>query len=263
MTKILMCDPEFFTVSYSINPWMNPEKETNSELAYRQWKNLVSIIKDVGAEVEIMSGSQKLPDIVFTANAAAIIGDQVVLANFKHPERIPEKEIYREWFESKGYRCVELPDDIIFEGAGDCLLRESKQKEVFLGHGFRSENIEKSNVWSDYLVRPLLLVNSYFYHLDTCFCPLPGDLIMLHPEAIHPDSLKELRALNVEFIEIPEEEARQFACNAVSIDENVIIPSGCPQTKKMLQANGFTVYDTDMSQFILSGGACKCLTLKV
>ena len=35
------------------------------------------------------------------------------------------------------------------------------------------------------------------------------------------------------------------------------------ETANMLEAAGFKVHDTDVSEFIKAGGACKCLTLRI
>ena len=37
---VLMCRPEHFTVSYKINPWMEPANPTDTSVALRQWQSL-------------------------------------------------------------------------------------------------------------------------------------------------------------------------------------------------------------------------------
>jgi N-dimethylarginine dimethylaminohydrolase len=39
------------------------------------------------------------------------------------------------------------------------------------------------------------------------------------------------------------------------------MPSGCPILRFYLEERGYTVYEAPMSEFIKSGGACKCLVL--
>ena len=36
----LMCPPEHFTVSYAINPWMEPGRPVDAARAMRQWARL-------------------------------------------------------------------------------------------------------------------------------------------------------------------------------------------------------------------------------
>lgn len=265
--KILVCNPAFFNVTYSINPWMLPENGVSSSKAISQWADLVRLLEHVGAEVIHMSGRQNLPDIVFTANAGLFSPTSILLSSFKHPERQPEKEVYKDWFESHGYPCVELPEGSNFEGAGDVLARPG-EKQLFQGHGFRTdESVYDGGIWSllyqGYRFVRMELVDPYFYHLDTCFCPLPGDYALIYPAAFSKATIERIQFEPTEFLVVPAEEAKKFACNAVSVGNCVIIPSGCPETKKMLEGAGYEVFDTDMSEYIKSGGACKCLTFKL
>lgn len=264
MAKILVCNPEFYGIEYSINPWMSVENQADRKLAIKQWTNLIDILKSIGVEVFEMSGEKNLPDIVFTANAGVYIKEkylrpdgqpmgQVYLSNFRHPERQREREHYAKFLIKLGYDCVKFPDDIYFEGAGDCLTFDG---DMYCGYGFRSD-VSTYDFFSE-RKHILKLVNPYFYHLDTCFCPLPKGMALIYPPAF-----EDVSSIRLKLLVVPENEAKHFACNAVCIDNNVIIPSNCPETTKLLEDAGFKVYSTDMSEFIKAGGACKCLTLRL
>ena len=266
MKNLLMCDPSFYQIDYEINPWMSVLKKANSNLAAQQWNDLVSLIEKVGAKVHKMNPITGLPDIVFTANAAIVFQDIVLLSNFKYAERKGEKKHYKEWFDAHSYRTFELPESLIFEGAGDVLFGE--EGYIFFGSGFRSEeNAYQYNIWDaifnlKFKSIPLKLVDPYFYHLDTCFCPLKGKQILIHSPAFEKESLEMLKS-RFDLIEVPKNDAANFACNAVLIENNIIIPSNCEETKNLLQGNGYEVHETNMSEFILAGGACRCLTLVI
>ncbi|KAK6013363.1 hypothetical protein OSTOST_21324, partial [Ostertagia ostertagi] len=64
-----------------------------------------------------------------------------------------------------------------------------------------------------------------FYHLDTCFCPLNDELALWYPKAFDPVCQHNL-ANYVELLPVHENEAKQFACNAVVIGKNVIMNEG-------------------------------------
>jgi len=53
---ILMCRPEFFTVSYRINPWMHPEDPTDTSLAVKQWEVLYQTYLDLGFDMRTLPG---------------------------------------------------------------------------------------------------------------------------------------------------------------------------------------------------------------
>src|SRR6202034_2819537 len=64
----LMCPPEHFAVEYAINPWMDPEKPVNVELALRQWRRLGEAFESLGHTVRTIAPEEGLPDMVFAAN---------------------------------------------------------------------------------------------------------------------------------------------------------------------------------------------------
>jgi N-dimethylarginine dimethylaminohydrolase len=60
---------------------------------------------------------------------------------------------------------------------------------------------------------------------------------------------------------VTQEEALRFACNSVVIGNTVLMPEGCWLLKSLLERKGYSVIPIPMSEFIKSGGACKCLVM--
>lgn len=263
MTKILVCDPTYFGIEYQINPWMNVNNQADRPLAIQQWYNLVDLLKKLDTEIEIMPGVSGLPDLVFTANAGLVLPNKkFILSKFKYKERQPEEFYYRKWFENQGYDVFYASFSDPFEGAGDALFKNPGNNEnsvLYLGSGFRSDISEIVNVSP---VQKLRLCDPYFYHLDTCFCPLKDDFALIWPGAIHPEDVSTL-SKSLKLLMVLEQDAKKFACNAICLGNQVLIPSGCDATIDLLTNAGFEAYHTDMSEFIKSGGACKCLTIKL
>ena len=85
---------------------------------------------------------------------------------------------------------------------------------------------------------------------------------MIYPKAFDEDKISFLKS-KFELLEVVQEDALKFACNAVLIENDIIIPAGCSTTKELLESKGYKVHETDMSEFIKAGGACKCLTMIV
>ncbi len=274
--KILMCEPRFYDVCYKINPWMHRLQGVEVELARQQWDALRELILRAGAEVVLIEQVHGLPDMVFTANAGLVYRNKVFLSHFRFPERQGESEYFKAWFERRGYEIAgERAEDFLlreteagllrqyrgpeFEGAGDALLAGDI---LFGAYGFRSDKAYFERIRESGTQRIVYceLIDAYFYHLDTCFCPLSARQALWWPGAFSEDSQRRMQEA-VELLEVPAQEARRFACNAVVLGDRVIIPEGCPATQRLLEDLGFTVYDCDMSEFIKSGGACKCLTL--
>ena len=111
----------------------------------------------------------------------------------------------------------------------------------------------------------LKLTDTRFYHLDTCFCPLEGGYVLYYPPAFDEPSRAaiEARVPASKRIAIGEEDALAFACNAVNIDDRVVVNRATPEFVRALGDKGFEVLQTPLSEFMKAGGSAKCLTLRL
>jgi len=264
--RFLMCPPDHYDVDYVINPWMEGNIHKSSrDRAVEQWEKLHHVIKD-RAIVDLVKPEIGVPDMVFTANAGLVLGDKVVLSRFFHKERQGEEPFFKQWFEQQGYSVFELPKDLPFEGAGDALF-DREGRWLWAGYGFRSELDSHPLIakWLDVEVLSLRLMDERFYHLDTCFCPLANGYLLYYPPAFdaYSNRLIELRVPPSRRIAIDEEDAVNFACNAVNIEQVVIMNQASLALKERLNAVGFEVVETPLTEFLKAGGAAKCLTLRV
>jgi lysine-ketoglutarate reductase/saccharopine dehydrogenase-like protein (TIGR00300 family) len=264
--RLLMCPPTHYDIEYDINPWMTGNfHKSSKDVAVQQWQQLYDILKTL-TDVECIPPQAGLPDMVFTANAGMVLCDTAVVSQFYHPERQGEAVYFKQWFLDQGYTVHELPPDLPFEGAGDALL-DRQGRWLWAGYGFRSELDSHLLIakWLDIEVLSLRLIDDRFYHLDTCFCPLSGGYLLYYPPAFdsYSNRLIEMRVPAEKRIVVDEPDAVTFACNAVNIDQTIVMNHASPALKQNLSAVGFQVIETTLTEFIKAGGAAKCLTLRV
>jgi len=269
MKHFLMCEPRFFEVCYEINPWMEGNMgKVNSELARKQWQNLYDIVA-ARASVNLIEPVSGLPDMVFTANAGLAhkkkSGEkEFIVSSFLHAERQPEAKLFEKFFSSHGYRVLHLQEKTIFEGAGDALF--DAQGRLWFGSGIRSEPHALDGIVDVFNVEAcgLELIDPHWYHLDTAFCPLPEGRVIAYEKAFARKSVAALNhAFGESIIWVSEPDAKNFACNAISINQSVIMHKVSEELKFALKQRGFEVIETGVSEFIKAGGACKCLTLEI
>ena len=264
--RFLMCAPDHYDVDYVINPWMEGNIHKSSrDRSVEQWHKLHNIIKEK-AIVDLVTPQKGWPDMVFTANAGLVLGNTVVLSHFYHKERQGEEPHFKEWFLNQGFIVHELPKDLPFEGAGDALL-DREGRYLWAGYGFRSELDSHPLLakWLDIEVLSLRLVDERFYHLDTCFCPLTDGYLLYYPGAFdsYSNRLIEMRVPPEKRITVAEADAVTFACNAVNINQIIVMNKVSNDLKSHLAKVGFNVIETPLSEFLKAGGAAKCLTLRV
>ncbi|MCG6134839.1 MAG: TIGR00300 family protein [Nostoc sp. LLA-1] len=266
LIRFLMCAPDHYDVDYVINPWMEGNIHKSSrDRAVEQWQKLYHILTQ-HAIVDLVPPQIGWPDMVFTANAGLVLGDNVVLSRFLHKERQGEEPFFNNWFEENGYTVNLLPKDLPFEGAGDALL-DREGRWLWAGYGFRSELDSHPYLakWLDIEVLSLRLIDERFYHLDTCFCPLANGYLLYYPGAFdaYSNRLIEMRVAPEKRIAITEADAVNFACNTVNVESIVIMNKASNALKTRLADVGFRVIETPLTEFLKAGGAAKCLTLRV
>jgi len=264
--RFLMCQPQYFDVSYVINPWMTDNiHRVGLAQAAEQWSALHGLIRNA-AEVELIDPEPGLPDMPFTANAGLVVGGRALVSNFRHPERQTEEQHFERWFRDHGYQVHRLERAISFEGAGDALLDRARGC-IWMGYGHRSRREAASSIQQVFglEVAPLELTDPRFYHLDTCFCPLPRGYVMYFPEAFSEDSQAVLkqRIPAGQTIRVSEEDALRFACNAVNIGDQIILNGASEPLREALSQAGFRTLQSSFSEFLRAGGASKCLVLRL
>jgi N-dimethylarginine dimethylaminohydrolase len=264
--KILMCAPDFFAVDYVINPWMRDHLGAiTPSLARSQWQALHDKISGL-ADIVLQPPVDGLPDLVFTANAGLVYRDSVIVSRFLNPERQGETKHDTACFSGLGYQFLDWPDAVAFEGAGDALF-DRAQDILWLGAGFRSDP-RAAQLLQKLLpveVMRLELIDPRFYHLDTCWCPLASGVTLYYPAAFSSASQAVIasRIPPEKLIAVSEQDALNFACNAVTIDQHIILNRASASLCERLAVHGFSVQQTPLDEFMKAGGAAKCLSLKL
>ena len=262
--EILMCAPTYYDVDYVINPWMEGNVHGASKVrACEQWKALHAELS-TRAVVRLVEGVKGSPDMVFTANAGLKHGNEIALSRFQFAERQGEAEHFADWFEHAGYLVREMPEGMSFEGEGDALFAVDGSR-LWAGWGFRTaleSHRELEKLWR-IEVASLQLVDPRFYHLDTCFSPLPNGDVMYFPEAFDEAARASVEAFYPmeKRVIVGSEDAVSFCCNVVCLGDELVMNHVSAELRKELEGRGFVVVETPLNEFLKAGGAAKCLVM--
>lgn len=256
--EVLMCRPLYYSISYTINPWMTPGSE-NKNIAQLQWEKLVQTYQKLGIKINIIDQDPKQPDMVFATDQGIVQGKKVVMSNFRYKERQGETKPYLKWFKENGYEVVFIPSYAHFEGNGECLFFGQK---LLIGIGYRA-NMSTCKYLEKALkieVVPLELIDPYFYHLDTALFVLNEKTIFYYPRAFSKKSLAVLKKIVPNLIELTDFEVRNFAANSVVTDHKVIVNRNLPTFRTTLDKLGYQAIEVDVNEFAKAGGGAHCLT---
>ena len=265
----LMCKPSHFTVSYTINPWMEPANPTDTAKAVAQWQKLYDLYLELGHTVELIEPGVGLPDMVYTANGGFLIDGTAYAPKFRFTERAGEEALFTEWFRNQGYHVV-VPQETN-EGEGDFLLAGDV---ILAGTGFRSTGESHREV-GEVFAKPvvsLTLVDPRFYHLDTAISVLdpvegPGGVekanIAYLPSAFDDYSRRILEERYPDAILVDDADGAVFGLNSASDGYNVFISPRATGFEAQLRERGYNPVLVDLSELLLGGGGIKCCTLEL
>ncbi|MGO1316244.1 MAG: dimethylargininase [Cellulomonadaceae bacterium] len=260
LREYAMTRPDHFTVSYAINPWMDPTVPVDTARALAQWHELHDTYVRLGHTVHVVEPEPGLPDMVYSANGALIVAGHAVAARFAFPQRAAEAPAYTAWLMAEGLP-VHTPRHTN-EGEGDFLVVGDT---ILAGTGFRTDaraHREVSRVLGRKVVT-LELVDPRFYHLDTALAVLSDDDVAYFPGAFSRRSRSVLRRLFPHAVRATAADAAVLGLNAVSDGRHVVLTDAAPRLAQQLRERGYAPVPVDLSELLRGGGSVKCCTLEV
>ena len=297
--QVMMVEPEFFDVEYVINPHMESMIGcVDKNQAWLEWSGVKAQFEEWGLYVHPLKGMEGLPDLVFCANQSFPLWEEEAGASFlmgamRSPMRRSEVPYLHQVLAHKGYpvhsifpvnqrneedqktisqqtvnaanKMVETDKTpLFFEGMGDVQWHPERSL-IWAGHGFRTSMpaLEALAAFTRVPVISLRLQDERLYHLDTCFCMLDEQTVMIYPRAFDEVGLELIHHFFDVVLEIDERETLEsFTCNATAIaGRRVLLPSGSPKTARLLESNGFTVAELPTYEFLKSGGSIYCMKM--
>jgi N-dimethylarginine dimethylaminohydrolase len=265
--SVLMCPPTFFDVREPKNPHMG--LPIDRVRACHQWQNLSSALESCGLGVRLLDPVRDLDDMVFTANQIFVgshseIGKFALPSRMRHPSRQKEVTHFVDWFRRNGYRIIAL--DLAgecLEGHGD-LIWHPDRSLIWAGYGFRSTagGVQKFSAAMQSLgfpVEPLELIDAHFYHLDTCFCPIGPNTVLVYGGAFSAASLGKICRTFPRVYEFTRDDALQFVLNGIAVNGRYITPRLTPQLERVLEQEKLEPLVVETSEFEKSGGSVFCM----
>jgi N-dimethylarginine dimethylaminohydrolase len=264
--SFLMCAPDHYDVHFLFNPHMRYTERVDRRRAKAQWRRLVRVLEEAGADLRFLDPAPVTGPLVFTADAAFCYrpGDVLVLENDGVRGDL-EPALFRAWFQEHGFRTEFAPPNCRLDGGN--LLRLSNGT-VLAGLKPGSRGIGER-----YLARLLRvtvggrletvpLVEEKFLHLDTVVGVLGGGRYLVYLGGFPDGRLPEGGTLaEGEVIPVSAADAARFACNIVVVGDVVVTGPVSDDLCRRIGRLGFHVERVDLSEFYKAGGGAKCLTL--
>lgn len=195
----------------------------------------------------------ELPDAVFIEDTAIVLDGKVIATNPGAETRKQEVTTVLDFFEEEGYHITILERGTM--DGGDIMKIGGY---VIIGISTRTnreaaEELSRIVKWLG-LIPVTVNVNPKTIHLKTACSPLDPVTIIAAPQA----QLPELKGIRI--IQTPEEGLN--GANCVAVGGKVVMCTGYPRTREIIEKLGYEVLELDLSEFEKGGGGPTSLCLR-
>ena len=249
---------------------LNYSKAPNFIKAINDYDNFVSLLKSFDIEIHFLPKDNCTSlDSIYTHDPCVITNRGVILCNMGKKSRMQEIDNIENYFKSINIPILgKIKNSGTLEG-GDIVWID--KNTIAVGEGYRTniEGIKQLKYLLSDQIKDIIKVPLPYWngpeeclHLMSNLSPIDHNLYLVYSRLLPVSFLEYLHSRNIELINVPDEEYESMGCNVLAVDQKkVIMISGNPKTKKLLENKGVEVHTYDGSEISIKGaGGPTCLT---
>ncbi len=235
-----------------------------SEIAIKQHEEMRSAYESAGVNVHFLKSDKDLPYQIFARDSSVMTPYGAIITNMAQWWRRGENFRAIETYHSLNIPIFDFVTAGTFEG-GDfnviepgCALigwegTEGRSQE---NAALQIKNWMENEGWEIFLTD----IDPFYVHIDLMVVMVAEKLAAVCLETTDPAVISWLKSKNIRVLAVPFNETIELACNVVALgNDRVMIPANAATLKKALRAEGFTIYDPDISMISQGGGGLHCL----
>ena len=233
------------------------EGQPDYQLAIKEHQNYVATLNDLGITTTILGPLEDYPDSCFVEDPAVVFDDFAVITNPARSTRQRERELIKPAIKQfyTDHQIFEITSPGTLEG-GDVMPVDNNV--IYVGRSARTnqagiDQFTKIAAKFGKIVKAVPVQN--VLHLKTGTTYMGDNKLLVAGEYIDSPYFKGFDQLKVPTGE-------DYAANCINTGNGVIMPAGFPGVKKLLEDNGFTTREVNMSEFSKIDGGLTCLSLR-
>ena len=228
--------------------------QPNYELALDQHSAYIEALQYCGLDVTVLPPEEAFPDSTFVEDAALLTPHCAIITRPGASSRRGETESLKLVL-SQFYTSIEEIQEPGTLDAGDIMM---VGKHFYIGLSART-NPEGAQQMIQHLERYGMTGTTvsleHVLHLKTGIAYLEDNNLAVCGEFVDKADFESFNK-----IVIPQGEA--YAANCIWVNGTIILPTGFDKTRDLIREVGYSVIDTDVSEFQKLDGGLSCLSLR-
>jgi len=265
LRDVLLCRPEYFrwlATSSISKATLRSGAKFDRQLAMRQHREMVQAYEEAGVVCHFLEPEEALPYQVYTRDSGFMTPKGAVVTQMHQWWRRGEYAPVIRFYQSKGIPIYKMVTAAAFEG-GDFDIIEPEC--VLIGYcGERTQEPAARQVagWFEaegWEVK-LAPIAEHYVHIDLMVCMLAPKLAAVCFDTTEDWIIDWLKSKRIELVPVSYRDTMALGCNVVSLGgERVLSTAHSKDLNARLKAEGFTVYDPDVTMFTMGGGGVHCM----
>ncbi len=265
LTDVLLCAPD----NFKWLPTSSISKSTlqqgltfDAQLAQRQHRELVQAYEAAGVRCHFLESDPALPYQVFARDSSFMTPYGAVVTQMAHWWRRGEYAPVIRFYQGAGIPIFNMVTAGSFEGGDFDVIQPEC---VLIGHSeerTQEQSARQVASWFEekgWEVR-LAPIAEHYVHIDLMVCMLAEKLAAVCLETTEDGIVDWLEGKGIEIVPVSFRDTMKLGCNVISLGgDRVISTAESTDLNARLRAQGFEVYDPDVTMFTLGGGGVHCM----
>ncbi len=221
--------------------------------ALRQHSSYCEALRKCGLDLITLESNLRYPDSTFVEDTAIVTQSMAIITRPGDERRAGEEKEIEKVLEDfhkiekilhpghvDGGDILQVDNHFFIGISGRTDPEGARQlRSIFSTYGFTSSTVDVSNM----------------LHLKSGVNYIGDNRLLIRQEIAMIAAFD-----NFDLIVVPEKES--YAANCILINDCLLIPSGFPETKEKLLAEGYTLIELEVSEFQKMDGGLSCLSLR-
>ncbi|MGH6719301.1 MAG: dimethylarginine dimethylaminohydrolase family protein [Alphaproteobacteria bacterium] len=265
LRDVLLCRPEYFqwlpTSSIS-KATLRSGAKFDRQLAMKQHGEMVRAYEDAGVRCHYLEPEETLPYQVYARDSSFMTPFGAVVCQPHQWWRRGEYAPVIRFYQKAGIPIWNMISAAAFEGGDFDIIEPGLALIGFCGERTQEPAAKQVQGWlaaEGWDVR-LAPIAEHYVHIDLMVCMLGHKLAAVCVDTTDDWILDLLKERKIEIVPVSFRETMTLGCNVVALgDDKVISTAQSKDLNARLKAQGFHVYDPDVTMFTLGGGGVHCM----